>query len=253
MKFFLIFTKKQKVKMKLDVLIITAHPDDAELCMGGTIAKFVKNKFSVGIIDLTKGELGSRGNEKTRKLEAEASNKILGVKVRDNLDLPDGNIMVNHENVLKVISKIRKYKPKIVFTSYFNDRHVDHINGSNLVKKAFFMSGLVKVPTNMNSKSQTHYRPMKLYYYMHFYPFEPSFIIDISDTFEAKMNSVKAFKTQFFDPESTEPETFISQPNFLKFVESRAQVYGFRIGKSYGEPFYCEEDIEMNISNLLKI
>jgi len=239
--------------MKLDVLIITAHPDDAELCMGGTIARFVKKGFSVGIIDITKGELGSRGTEITRKHEAETSNKILGIKVRENLGIPDGNIIVNEENVLLVIKMIRKYKPGIVFTSYFNDRHVDHINGSQLVKKAFFMSGLVKVSTTLNSKPQKHYRPKKLYYYMHFYPFEPSFIVDISDTFDIKMKSVKAFKTQFFDPESTEPETFISQPNFLKFVESRAQVYGFRIGKSYGEPFFCEEDIEMNISYLLKI
>jgi len=238
--------------MKLDALIICAHPDDAELCMGGTIAKFIKNKMKVGIIDLTKGELGTRGNEQTRKIEAESSSKILGITVRESLDLHDGNIIINDENVLKVISKIRQHKPKIVFTSYFKDRHVDHINASQLVKKAFFMSGLQKVQTFINSKQQEFYRPQKLYYYMHFYAFEPSFIVDISDTFETKMKSIKAFKTQFFDPKSTEPETFISQPNFLKFVVSRAQVYGFRIGKTYGEPFFCEEDIEMSVINLVK-
>ncbi|MCX6151869.1 MAG: bacillithiol biosynthesis deacetylase BshB1 [Ignavibacteriales bacterium] len=237
--------------MNIDVLVFCAHPDDAEISMGGTIAKLSKNNLKIGIIDLTQGELGTRGNAETRQKEAFVAAGILKVAFRENFGLPDGNIQVNNENVLKLIKAIRKYKPKIIFAPYYNDRHPDHMDTSNLVKRAYFACGLPKIKTFEKEKPQEAYRPKKLFYFMHFYRFNPSFIIDISDTFENKMQAITAYSTQFFNPKSVEPETFISQPNFLKFIESRAQVYGFRIGKTYGEPFFCEEDIELDLINML--
>lgn len=237
--------------MLLDVLVFAAHPDDAELSMGGTIAKLTKQNYKVGIVDLTKGELGTRGNEKTRQLEAANADKILNVAKRINLGIPDGNIQRIKENLIMVIGEIRKFKPKIIFAPYFRDRHPDHQDVSALIKEAMFSTGLPKVKTFDNRKEQNAYRPQKLFYYMQTYTFEPTFIVDITDSFEKKMKAVKAFKTQFFDPSSKEPETFISRPEFLDYLISRSQFYGFQIGKRYGEPFYCEEKIEYDLSNLL--
>jgi len=237
--------------MTLDALVFAAHPDDAELSMGGTIAKLTKDKYKIGIIDLTKGELGTRGNEKTRQKEAAAADKILNVSVRRNLGIPDGDIQRTKENLMKVIKEIRKFQPKIIFAPYFNDRHPDHHDTSVLVKEAMFSTGLPKITTSDNRAKQTAYRPQKLFYYMQTYTFEPTFVIDISDSFEQKMKVVKAFKTQFYDPNSKEPETFISRPEFFNYLIARSQFYGFQIGKYYGEPFYCEEKIEYDLKNLL--
>ncbi|HEX2962113.1 MAG: bacillithiol biosynthesis deacetylase BshB1 [Ignavibacteria bacterium] len=238
--------------MNLDVLVFAAHPDDAELSMGGTIAKFTKSDLKVGVIDFTKGELGTRGSAETRQKEAFQSAISLKLAIRENLHIPDGGVEVSKENITKVVMCLRKYRPKIIFAPYFNDRHPDHIDTSAVVKRAMFSSGLEKIKTFDKEKKQDAYRPGKLYYYMQTYAFTPSFIVDVSDTFEDKMNAVKAYATQFFNPKSVEPETFISQPNFMKFVESRAKLYGFKIGKDYGEPFYCEEDIEMDMVHLVK-
>lgn len=237
--------------MKLDVLVFAAHPDDAELSMGGTIAKLTKEKFKVGIVDLTKGELGTRGNEKTRQLEAATADKILKVAKRINLGIPDGNIQRTKENLLAVVKKIRKFKPKIIFAPFFRDRHPDHQDASVLIKEALFTSGLPKVKTFENKIELQAYRPVKLFYYMQTYTFEPTFIVDITTTFEQKMKAIKAFKSQFFDPNSKEPETFISKPEFFNYLISRVQFYGFQIGKQYGEPFYCEEKIEYDLTKLL--
>jgi len=233
--------------MHLDVLIFAAHPDDAELAMGGTIAKLTKHKLKVGIIDMTRGELGTRGTAETRQREAFQAAGILKLMIRENLDIPDGNIEIKKENISKVIMAIRKYKPKIVFAPYFNDRHPDHIDASNLVKRAMFSTGLHKVKTFEKEKQQEHYRPQKLYYYMQTYTFNPSFIVDVSEVFEEKMKAVRVYSSQFYDPKSVEPETFISKPNFIKYIESRAQFFGFKINKDYGEAFFCEEDIEMDL------
>ena len=237
--------------MKLDALVFAAHPDDAELSVGGTIAKLTKSKFKVGVVDLTKGELGTRGNEQTRKKEAALADKILRVSIRVNLGIPDGDIQRSKENLILIIKQIRKFSPKIIFAPYFNDRHPDHHDTSVLIKEAMFSSGLPKVKTFENSREQVAYRPKKLFYYMQTYTFEPSFIIDISDSFDQKMKAVKAFKTQFYDPNSKEPETFISRPEFFQYLIARSQFYGFQIGKHYGEPFYCEEKIEYDLKNLL--
>lgn len=237
--------------MYLDVLIFGAHPDDVELSMGGTVAKLTKNNFKVGIIDFTKGELGTRGTPETRQKEGFQAAIILKAALRENLNIPDGNIQNTKENLLKVIMSIRKYQPKIVFAPYFNDRHPDHINTSKIVKEAFFFSGLPKIKTFDREVSQNPFRPKGLYYYMQTYTFEPSFIIDISDSIEEKMKAMRAFETQFYNPKSIEPETFISKPEFIGFIESRASYYGFKIGKKYGEAFFSEESVEMSLNQLL--
>jgi bacillithiol biosynthesis deacetylase BshB1 len=238
--------------MNLDVLVFAAHPDDAELSMGGTIAKLTKNNLKVGIIDLTKGELGTRGSAEIRQKEAFLAAGILKVSLRENLLIPDGDIERKKENQMKVVMAIRRYRPKIIFAPYFNDRHPDHVHTSRLVKEAMFSTGLSKVKTFDKEVVQNPYRPKKLYYYMQTYPFEPSFIVDITDCFDTKMKAVQCYGSQFHDPRSKEPETFISRPEFLNFIESRAQVFGFQIDKKYGEPFFCEERIELSLAGLFK-
>jgi N-acetylglucosamine malate deacetylase 1 len=237
--------------MNLDVLVFAAHPDDAELSMGGTIAKFTSENFKVGIIDLTRGELGTRGSAELRQKEAFQAALTLKVAVRENLSIPDGNIERNKQNLMRVIMMIRKYKPKIIFAPFFNDRHPDHIDVSRIVKEAMFATGLAKIKTFDKEVPQHPFRPNKLFYYMQTYTFDPSFIIDVSSCFEAKMKAVNSYSSQFFNPKSTEPETFISKPGFLNYIESRAQFYGFQIGKKFGEPFFCEEKIELNLHDLL--
>ena len=233
--------------MNLDGLIFAAHPDDAELGMGGTIAKLAKNNFSVGIVDLTQGEMSTRGDTESRRQEALKADSILKTSIRENLLIPDGDIQLTDENIRKVVILIRKYCPKIIFAPYFSDRHPDHVSASNLAKKAFFMSGLKNYKTSEKGKDQEKYRPTKIYYYMQTYTFNPSFIVDISNTFDEKMKAVRAYSSQFHDPENTEPETFISNPEFIEYVEARAKHYGFQIGKKYGEPFYCDEEIELDL------
>ena len=238
--------------MKLDVVIFAAHPDDAELSMAGTIARLTKNNFKVGIIDFTKGELGTRGTPEIRQKEAAKASVILKISLRENLFIPDGNIQINQENLFKVISIIRKYTPKIIFAPYFNDRHPDHIDASKLVKRAMFQSGLKQVKTINKGISQKAYRPLHLYYYMQTYTFEPSFIVDISDSFDIKMKAVRSYSSQFHNPKIKGQETFISRPNFIHYIETRASFYGFQIGKNYGEAFYCEEKIELDLISKLK-
>ncbi len=238
--------------MNLDVLIFAAHPDDAELAMGGTIAKLAKSDLKIGIIDLTRGELGTRGTAETRQREAFNAAILLKTSVRENLEIPDGDIRNSKENLMKVIIEIRKFKPKIIFAPYFNDRHPDHIDASLLIKRAMFSTGLSKIKTFNKEVMQNHYRPEKLFYYMQSYTFDPTFIVDISDTFELKMKAVECYGTQFHNPKSIEPETFISKPEFLNYIKSRAVFYGFSIGKSFGEPFFCEEKIELDLVNLLR-
>lgn len=237
--------------MKLDVIVFAAHPDDAELSMGGTIAKFASKGLKVGIVDFTRAELSTRGNVKLREKETAEASKILKIKLRENLGISDGVIVLTQDSLKKVVRIIRKYKPSIVFAPYFNDRHPDHIDTSNLVKRAVFSSGLERFKTSYSGKSQKAYRPKKILYYMQTYLFEPSFVVDITDHFETKMKSVNAYKSQFHNPEIKTEDTFISQPGFLDYVEARAKFYGFQIRKKYAEPFFCEEKIEYNFIDLL--
>jgi bacillithiol biosynthesis deacetylase BshB1 len=219
--------------------------------MGGTIAKLTRDNLKVGIIDLTRGELGTRGSADIRQKEAFEAAIILKVAFRENLYIPDGNILSNQENILKVIMSIRKYRPKVLFAPYFNDRHPDHIDASKLIKRAMFSAGLQKIKTFDKEVLQQEYRPQRLFYYMQTYTFKPSFIIDISETFSLKMKAIESFGTQFHNPVSVEPETFISRPEFIEYIKSRASYFGFQIGKQFGEAFFCEEEIELNISSFI--
>jgi bacillithiol biosynthesis deacetylase BshB1 len=238
--------------MNLDVLVFGAHPDDVELSMGGTISKFTSQDYKVGIIDLTRGELGTRGTPEIRQKEAFEAALALKATLRENLNIQDGFIDTDSQNIMKIVIEMRKYKPKIVFSPYFNDRHPDHISTSSLVKRAMFLTGLEKVKTFDKEVSQTAFRPKKIFYYMQTYTFDPTFIVDVSDCFQAKMNAVNSYSSQFYNPKSTEPETFISRPIFIDYIEARARHYGFQIGKKYGEPFFCEEKIELDIHSFLK-
>ena len=237
--------------MNLDVLVFAAHPDDAELGMGGTIIKLITSGKKIGLIDLTKAELSTRGNVKLREKEADEAAKLMKLSFRENLGIPDGDISLSDSNLRKVIVTLRKYQPKIIFAPYLNDRHPDHIDASVLIKRAMFKSGLTKYESSFKGKKQPAYRPVKLFYYMQTYTFIPTFVVDISSTFKSKMEAVMAFKSQFYTSEKKEPSTFISSKNFISYVEARAEYYGFGIGKKYGEPFFCEESIEYNFSELL--
>ncbi len=237
--------------MELDILVLTAHPDDAEISMGGTIAKFTDSGYKVGIVDFTQGELGTRGTKTSRKNEAAEASKILKLSYRNNLKIPDGKVKFSERYLNLIITEIRKTKPKIIFAPYFNDRHPDHVGAGLLAKDAYFFSGLSKIKTKLNGKLQDPYRPAKLFYFMMTYEFTPTFINDISNYIDVKMNSILAYKTQFFNPESNEPETFISRPGFLTAIEAKAKYFGFKINKDFGEPFYCEEALDFDFKSLL--
>jgi len=224
--------------MKLDILVLSAHPDDAELGCGGTIARHIALGHTVGLIDFTRGELGTRGTVETRAAEAASAAKILGVSVRENLGLKDGFFQNDPEHQLKVIQAVRKYTPDIVLCNAVYDRHVDHGKGASLAYDACFLSGLVKIETtDEQGKPQQVWRPKAIYHYIQSQLIEPDFIVDISGYWDIKLEAIKAFKSQFFDPSSKEPNTYISSPAFLKMIESRALEFGHAIGAAHGEGF----------------
>jgi len=239
--------------LKLDALFFAAHPDDIELSCGGTVAKLVKLGKKVGIADLTQGELSTRGSTALRKKEALNAAKILGISGRINLGIPDGDIQNTLANRTRIIKIIRDLRPEIIFFPHFHDRHPDHFHAHELVKEAAFYSGLSKIKTTLNSKHQKAHRPRKNYYYMQTYVFEPNIIADISDVHSIKMKAISCYKSQFYDPISKEPATFISDPRFIKFIETRARNYGFMVGVEFGEPFYTEEKVKLNPIDLFKI
>jgi len=232
--------------MKLDILILAAHPDDAEISCGGTIAKHVSLGFKVGVVDLTRGELGTRGTASIRDQEAADSSKILGLSLRENLGLRDGFFKNSEEDQLKVVKAIRKYQPEIVLTNAIHDRHPDHGRASDLVYEACFISGLVKVETLENGKPQVAWRPKSVYYFIQSQYIQPDFVVDVSDFWEKKLESLRAFRSQFYDPQSKEPETFISNPGFLKLIEARGHEMGYAIGAKYGEGFTVRNLIGVN-------
>jgi len=223
--------------MNLDLLVFAAHPDDAELGCGGTIAAHIANGFSCGIVDLTKGEMGTRGTPKIRIAEAEASSEILGLQVRENLGFQDVRFENDWDHQIEIVKKIRQYRPRVVLANAIRDRHPDHGKASDLLKEAFFKAGLKKVETSLDGQVQEAYRPDHLFHYIQSEYIEPSFVLDISPFWQVKKDAVMAFKSQFYDPESEEPNTFISSPEFMDFVEARAKALGHRIGVKYGEGF----------------
>lgn len=238
--------------MKLDALFIASHPDDIEITSAGTAIKLVREGRKVGILDLTKGELSTRGTLQSRKKETEAASKVMGIHYRSNLGLKDGNIQNTEANRLKLIKVLRETKPKIIFAPYPSDRHTDHVNASNFIRESAFLSGLEKIKTG---KLKAH-RPNKVFYYRHAYEIPVSFIVDISDTFAKKIEAISCYGSQFFNSEKTsadEPETYISTKLFWKDLETRARFFGFKIGVEYGEPFYCYENLKIQANNLFNV
>ncbi|MBS1542141.1 MAG: bacillithiol biosynthesis deacetylase BshB1 [Bacteroidetes bacterium] len=223
--------------MKLDILVVAAHPDDAELGCGGTILKHVKAGKKVGVVDLTRGELGTRGTPEGRQKEADEAGRILGLSARENLDLPDGFFQNSESHQIPLIRVIRKYQPDIILANAVHDRHPDHGRGSDLAFEASFLSGLARIETSIDGKAQLAWRPKALYHYIQSQFIMPDFVVDITEQWEGKMESIRAFRSQFFDPSSKEPETFISRPGFLKLLEARATELGQGIGVQYGEGF----------------
>ncbi|MBX2943900.1 MAG: bacillithiol biosynthesis deacetylase BshB1 [Cyclobacteriaceae bacterium] len=233
--------------MKLDLLVLAAHPDDAELGCGGTILKHIAAGQKVGIVDFTKGELGTRGTIEMREQEANASAKILGLSVRENLNFRDGFYVNDEPHQREVIRAIRKYQPEIVLANAIYDRHPDHGRGGELAFQSCFLSGLNKIETSDGGIAQAPWRPKILYHYIQSQFITPDFVVDVSDFWEEKMKSVSAFKSQFYDPDSKEPETYISSQGFLKMLEARGTELGHAIGAQYGEGFTVRRTIGVNI------
>lgn len=238
--------------MKLDILAFGAHPDDVELGCSGTIAKEISLGKKVGIIDLTRGELGTRGSVEIRNAESEKATQILGVSVRENLDMRDGFFVNDEAHQLKIIEMIRKYQPEIVLCNAIQDRHIDHGKGSELVSNACFLSGLRKIETKVNGELQQAWRPKVVYHYIQWENLQPDFVVDISGFIDVKMESILAYGSQFYDPNSSEPESPISSKNFLESVKYRAQDIGRIIGVAHGEGFTVERYLAVNsLSDLI--
>lgn len=226
--------------MKLDILAFGAHPDDVELGCGATLAKEISKGKRVGIIDLTRGELGTRGTAEIRDQEAQNAAKILGVDVRYNLNFADGFFINDRNHQLTLIEHIRLYQPDVVFCNAIKDRHIDHAKGSSLVSDACFLSGLIKIETKKDGKLQQPWRPKVVYHYIQWQSLTPDFVVDVSSHFDKKIEAVLAYKSQFYDANSAEPETPISSKNFIDSVSYRAQDLGRLIGVSFAEGFNVE-------------
>ena len=224
--------------MTVDVLAIGAHPDDIELACGGTVAKFVAEGHSVALADATEGELGTRGTAAIRAAEAQKAATILGATVRRNLGLPDGSIEVTQASLLKVITLIRELRPRILLIPHAVDRHPDHVHTHQLCREAWFYSGLRKIKTSLNGDDQEAHRPDNFFEFMQWFEFDHTFVVDVSSTFEKKMESVRAHASQFHDPASSDPQTLLSRPDFFQKLEARARYYGQTIGVAFGEPFF---------------
>lgn len=222
---------------KLDILIFAAHPDDAELACSGTIALHVAKGYKVGIVDLTAGELGTRGSAELRMKEATQSASILKLSARECLGLADGFFENDKTSLDKIIQAIRKYKPTIVIANAQHDRHPDHGRGGDLVVRACFLAGLSKIVT----LDQEAWRPQHVYRYIQDRYIKPDFIVDVTDYWDVKIASIKAFSSQFYDPNNTEPNTYISSNLFMEFVEARALEFGHAVGFKYGEGFTVEK------------
>lgn len=226
--------------MKLDILAIGAHPDDVELSCAGTLAKEIDKGKKVGILDLTRGELGTRGTAETRDAEAKHAADILGVSMRKNLEFSDGFFTNNTAHQLEIIKVLRKYRPDIILCNAIRDRHIDHGKGSQLVSDSCFLSGLKKIETICEGNTQKEWRPKLVYHYIQWYDIEPDVVVDITGFMDKKMECIKAYKTQFFDQKSKEPETPISSSNFFDSITYRARNLGRIIGTEHAEGYTVE-------------
>lgn len=232
--------------MKLDILAFGAHPDDVELGCAGTILKEISLGKKVGVVDLTRGELGTRGSAEIRDREADAAGKILGLSVRENLSFRDGFFVNDEKHQLEIITMIRKYQPEIVLCNAIDDRHIDHEKGSKLVSDACFLSGLRKIETSVDGKNQSAWRPKVVYHYIQWKNIEPDFVVDITGFTEKKIEAILAYRSQFYDANSNEPESPITSKNFLESLNYRAQDLGRLIGTEYGEGFTAERYLAVN-------
>lgn len=238
--------------MKLDILAFGAHPDDVELGCSGTIAKEVALGKKVGIIDLTRGELGTRGSVAIRNTEAVAAAEILGISVRENLDMRDGFFINDEAHQLEIIKRLRKYRPEIVICNAIDDRHIDHGKGSKLVSDACFLSGLRKIETTHESVAQEAWRPKVVYHYIQWKNIEPDFVVDITDFIDKKEASILAYSSQFYSENSNEPITPIATKNFLESIHYRSQDFGRLVGVEYAEGFTVERYVAVNsLSDLI--
>jgi bacillithiol biosynthesis deacetylase BshB1 len=227
--------------MKLNILVFGAHPDDVELGCAGTILKQIKQGLKVGIIDFTKGELGTRGTHKTRTEETENATKILGVEIRENMGFKDGFFLNDENHKLELIKKIRQYRPEIIITNAPSDRHPDHGRASDLTIDACFLAGLEKIETG-----QEVWRPKHIYHYIQFNTILPDFVVDITEEMDAKIESIICYKTQFYNPDSTETETIISSEDFLESVKYRAKDLGRQANCKYAEGFISNQSLKVN-------
>ena len=232
--------------MKLDILAFGAHPDDVELACAGTILKEVSLGKKVGIIDLTRGELGTRGSAEIRDQEANAAAKILGVVARENLEMRDGFFTNDEKHQLEIIKMIRKYQPEIVLCNAIDDRHVDHGKGSKLVSDACFLSGLMKIETQLDGNRQNAWRPKIVYHYIQWKNIKPDFVVDITGFTDKKIESILAYGSQFYDPNSKEPESPISSKNFLESLNYRSRDFGRLVGVEHAEGFTAERYLAIN-------
>ena len=238
--------------MKLDILAIGAHPDDVELGCGATIAKEIASGKKVGIIDLTRGELGTRGSAEIREKEAKEAATILNVKVRENLSFADGFFKNDKTNQLEIIKVIRKYKPEIVLCNAIDDRHIDHGKGSKLVSDACFLSGLIKIETYLDDNLQETWRPKHVYHYIQWKNIEPDFVVDVTGFVDLKIKAVKAYSSQFYNPDSKEAISPITSKNFLDSITYRAKDLGRLIGTDYAEGFTTERYVAVkSFDNLI--
>ncbi|ALU74305.1 bacillithiol biosynthesis deacetylase BshB1 [Tenacibaculum dicentrarchi] len=238
--------------MKLDILAFGAHPDDVELGCGATIAKEIASGKKVGIVDLTRGELGTRGSAELRDIEAKNAAAILGVSVRENLGFADGFFKNDKEHQLAVIKMLRKYQPDIVLCNAIDDRHIDHPKGSDLVSNACFLSGLLKIETILNGEVQEKWRPKLVYHYIQWKNIAPDVVVDVTGFMDKKKKSVLAYASQFFDPKSKEPETPITSKNFTDSINYRAKDLGRLINVDFAEGFTSERYVAVKkISELI--
>lgn len=221
---------------RVDVLFFGAHADDLELSCGATIAKFVQRGESVGMVELTKGEMGTRGTPQTRKREADAACRTLGAAFRHQLDLGDGGLRTGREEELQVIDVLRRWKPAVIVAPWPDERHPDHARSGKLITDAWFYAGLRRLKTKRDA-----HRPQAVLYYMQNYVVHPSFVIDVTKTWPVKMKAIEQFRSQFFNPSSKEPETFVSKRGFLEMIEARGRHFGALIGAAYGEAYVTKQ------------
>ena len=232
--------------MKVDILAIAAHPDDIELSCSGTIMKQIELGKTVAIVDLTKGELGTRGSAKLRMKESLEASKVMGIHARENLGLADGFFTGCEDEIKLLATMIRKYQPEIVLANAMNDRHPDHGRAGKFISDACFYSGLRKIETSIDGQTQEAWRPKAIYHYIQDYFHQPDFVVDITPYIERKMDTIKAFGSQFYDPNSKEPQSPISGEGFFDFIKGRAMQYGRLINSQFGEGFTVERPIAVN-------